>query len=223
MAATDERETGNFKSASACFCLAASSAGIALAALGPMNPRAPAVQALTESASSPSMAVRPATCSSPTALGSAWTSLASCSARSARLWWSFSTRTLSIRRLALSGDFHSSTSNMPLTSAAASTRTSPTLAATPPRMKNAAGRRLACSPTRRPPISNRRIAYSRPRKVSVNALPFSGVGAAEPAPRSYMMSLRRPHPLQRLVRQRHPARAPPHRTQRTLWSLCTVA
>jgi hypothetical protein len=30
----------------------------------------------------------------------------------------------------------------------------------------------------------------------------SGVDAAKPAPRFYTMSLRRPHPLQRLVRQR---------------------
>jgi len=35
-----------------------------------------------------------------------------------------------------------------------------------------------------------------------NALPFSGVGAAKPAQRFYTMSLRRPHPLQRLVGQR---------------------
>jgi hypothetical protein len=36
---------------------------------------------------------------------------------------------------------------------------------------------------------------------AANALPFSGVGAAKPAPRFYTMSLRRPHPLQRLVRR----------------------
>jgi hypothetical protein len=34
--------------------------------------------------------------------------------------------------------------------------------------------------------------------VHINALPFGGVGAAEPAERLYTMSLRRPHPLQRL-------------------------
>jgi hypothetical protein len=42
-----------------------------------------------------------------------------------------------------------------------------------------------------------RISRSRP----ANALPFSGVGAAKPASRFYTMSLRRPHPLQRLVRR----------------------
>jgi hypothetical protein len=39
-----------------------------------------------------------------------------------------------------------------------------------------------------------------------NALPFSGVGAAKPAVRFYTMSLRRPHPLQRLVRRYRPPR-----------------
>ena len=50
------------------------------------------------------------------------------------------------------------------------------------------------------------IAQLKRSRVS-NALPFSGVGAAKLALRFYTMSLRRPHPLQRHVRQRLPARA----------------